>query len=209
MSVEKRKITGHIKFILMLFALPIGLVSYQNHKAKTERTPASSHTHHEKFLPDDKAGWSAIKKAAKSNSTFGIQINQEILDYNPSTEVSRIRVLLKFESFIQSEEVNLSWKLPQGVTLLEGRVSEVFHAMNPGQTNEAELLIEGNVFETSAMFVEVSSLVNSTRLGAVESVELKKGLEAHLESEKPIDEQNSDKKNIFKAEPAKQYKLIF
>lgn len=219
-TLKKRNLTGHIKILVALFSLPLlvlGTEKYMNENSN-HRTPASVKEVNEpikgfvdphKNIPSLFDSRSEIRKAAKSNSTFGFKVQQEILDYDESTEIARVRVFIDFESFIDSNSVNISWKIPREMDVINGRVTEEFHPMRVGEVNSIEMTLEGNIFESGAMFIEVSSVVNDLKLGAVNAVELKLALEKFLSAKELGDQPAPDKKNIFKAEDGKQYKIIY
>ena len=74
----------------------------------------------------------------------------------------------------------ISWKLPEDVELLEGSLTENIDPMASGQVYSTSIVVRGKPFDAQASFVEVYSVVNGTKLGAVYPIELKKTLEAHI-----------------------------
>lgn len=206
--------TSHMKFLSLIFALPlvsIGLSKNLNADKHSEnRNPASISNRALKEIPKPfLQRMSPIKQATKSNSTFGILVEEEILSYDPETEKARIRIKADFESFIVSEAVQLEWKIAKDFELIEGRMSEEYHPMNVGEQQSVSIVIEGNPFTSHASFIEVYSLINSTKFGAVSPVNLRQSLKAHINRINGVEPEEEKKAFSEKASPSKQFKLIF
>lgn len=204
MSIAPKKITGHIKSIAFLFCLPLIVLAVQKNTTTRERVPAS---HKHKKLKYNKQSIK-VRQAAKSNSTFGIELKQEVLSHNSKDSTSELKVELKFEAYITTEAVIVKWVIPEGIRLTEGKIKEEFHSMRPGELNSTSISLSGDVFRAKSAFVEIYSMTNGTKLGAVNSIKLRPTVSAHISSING-DVIAPDKRSLIKTENKKKYKLIY
>jgi hypothetical protein len=152
---------------------------------------------------------SPIRQTAKARSTFGIKVDQDILEYDPSSGVSIHYIKVTYEAFVDTDTIHAKVRLPSGYTLLEGKDSEEFFPMRAGEQNTFHFVIQGNPFTASAGRVEVFSVIDNTKFGAVSSLKLRKSLSAHIQKENGIEPEEEKKAFSEKANPSKKFKLIF
>ena len=208
MPVKQRENKINISLLTLVFSIPLLVMGFQNYKVE-QRTPANTkvktkHPHLHKSL--HKA--SPIKIAAKSNSTFGVLTHQKIVLHDDETNEARIQISVDIESFISSSDVVISWKLPSDVKLIEGKLSQTLDPMAPGQTVSTSITVQGKPFEAQASFIEVYSIVNAMKLGAVYPLELKRSLESHISGTAQSD--TSGIKRLNKQQEAEsKYKIFY
>lgn len=203
----RKKITANLGVLTLLFCLPLVAMKWKN--SEKSRLPASTvegHKHEHAKLHQRNS--SPLKLATKNNSSFGSFVTQEVLEHDASTGLSRIKVNLEFESFSTSNDVVVSWKLPENVSLESGDQEQTFDPMAAGDRNKTSIIIRGDVFKAGPCFVEIYSVINDVKLGSVQVVKLQKSVESHLEG-KSLSESSGPKSLSKQLEVESEYKIIY
>ncbi|MEC9283536.1 MAG: hypothetical protein VX642_12535 [Bdellovibrionota bacterium] len=190
MSVSKqKKLTGHLPVLAFLFALPVLFVNGRSYF--DQRSPASYKKPVNKNLyyehKSDRKKKNTSKKisnlSGKPNGTFKTDVNVSVMNYRPEDKMAEMKVRLEFSPRIDTDIVNVSWKLPEGYSITEGDLSSTLQAMSAGETKSFSVTVLGNPAISPSSFVEVHSLISGNKLGAVQSLKLREALDDYLDAQ--------------------------
>lgn len=89
------------------------------------------------------------------------------LEFTPETDESTVEIK-GYLTLMQSlgQQVDYTWNLPDGVSLLEGQMSDSLQGMVKGQTAELKIVVSGfSKLQQRTISLSASSLVGDQRLG--------------------------------------------
>ena len=189
MSLSKQKrLTGHLPVLAFLFALPVLFVhgrSYFEQRAPASyKKPVNKNLYYEHKFDRKKKNHreNSSKLSGKPNGTFRTDVNVSVMNYRPEDKMAEMKVRLEFSPRIDTDIVNISWKLPEGYSITEGELSTSLQAITAGDTKSFSVTVLGNPAISPASFVEVNSTISGNKLGAVQSLKLREALDDYLDA---------------------------
>ena len=121
MSLSKQKrLTGHLPVLAFLFALPVLFVhgrSYFEQRAPASyKKPVNKNLYYEHKFDRKKKNHreNSSKLSGKPNGTFRTDVIVSVMNYRPEDKMAEMKVRLEFSPRIDTDIVNISWKLPEG-----------------------------------------------------------------------------------------------
>jgi hypothetical protein len=89
------------------------------------------------------------------------------LEFTPETDEASVQIVGHLTlTRTLGNQIDYTWNLPEGVSLLEGQMSDSLQGMVKGQTAELEIVVTGfSKLQQRAITLSASSLVGDQRIG--------------------------------------------
>jgi len=101
----------------------------------------------------------------KSLAPLKVEISK--LEFTPETDEASVEIVGHLTlSQAMGHQIDYTWNLPEGVSLLEGQMSDSLQGMVKGQTAELKIVVSGfSKLQQRAITLSASSLMGDQRIG--------------------------------------------